>query len=532
MLRKLYVRYVVYKRFCRWLANVPTPNVPHHPLLGVLPEFIKQRSRVLDWRYDETVGAGKSLVRVAFSVFSFDQHSLWTSDAAVVRHILKDRFDVYNKVEPFGDHLFSKLNVLLGRGIFTATHGPSSLDGGKLWTAHRKIAAGIFSRRNFNENMGRVFQDKAKFLQAHLASVAASTNGDAGSKSKEVNMQALFHAFTMDSIMDIFFGAPSHTMSGDYDPIASNFDLAHKFMIESIIGNLIPLTFADLAPFPFGGQRGILVSLINRLDKKAQTFHQAVSDINDALRRLILERRKDPELERRSDLLALFMKSTDPNTGRPFSDEALRDIVLNFLIAGRDTTASTLTWLFYELSINPEVQEKLAREVTEALPKGTPLSFEKVMRLPYLNGAIYEALRLHPPVPINFKLAQRDDALPDGTRVPKGTRVWYMPYVMGRDPARYESPLEFRPERWIPFTEPSQFEFPQFQAGPRVCLGKDMAIYEAKLCTAVLLQELSFTLKEGEAENITYAPGLTMALRNSSIEKDTRELLMHVAKRH
>merc|ERR1711972_283159 len=138
--------------------------------------------------------------------------------------------------------------------------------------------------------------------------------------------------------------------------------------------------------------------------------------------------------------------------------------------------------------------------------------------MPYLNGVIYETLRLYPPVPIDSKIAQRDDVLPGGIRVPAGAPLFFMPYAMGREAERYPNPLEVRPERWIPFTEPAPYEFPVFQAGPRICLGKDMAIFEAKLVTCLLLQEYTFELAPGEAEKITYNNTLTMSLCNSKLQ--------------
>ena len=94
---------------------------------------------------------------------------------------------------------------------------------------------------------------------------------------------------------------------------------------------------------------------------------------------------------------------------------------------------------------------------------------------------IYEALRLWPPVPFDLKMAFEDDVLPGGWKVPKMAQVAFIPYIMGRDGERYPEPLLFKPERWIPFNAPPQHEFPVFQAGPRICLGMDMALWHKKL---------------------------------------------------
>merc|ERR1712039_130148 len=93
------------------------------------------------------------------------------------------------------------------------------------------------------------------------------------------------------------------------------------------------------------------------------------------------------------------------------------------------------------------------------------------------------------------------------------------------DPSVYPDPEEVRPERWIPFKEPSPYEFPVFQAGPRICLGMDMAIFEAKVAATSLLQKYRFELLEGEKEKITYSATLTMSICNSK-NQDSNNLWM------
>ena len=116
------------------------------------------------------------------------------------------------------------------------------------------------------------------------------------------------------------------------------------------------------------------------------------------------------------------------------------------------------------------------------------------------------------------------DTLPDGTFVPHGVRVTYHPYSCGRDPEAYApDPLAVRPERWIGRTAPSPYAFPVFQAGPRVCLGQDMAKFETKLLLCMLARRFHFALRAGEAAKITYSLTVTMALCNSK-KQDSHNL--------
>lgn len=239
-----------------------------------------------------------------------------------------------------------------------------------------------------------------------------------------------------------------------------------------------------------------------------------MSDAYQRVRPALRACRADPRLMERKDLLALFVQAEEKQR---FSNVYLRDMVLNFVIAGRDTTACLLSWLFYILTTNLEIQEELAAEIDARCPRGTTPTLKclTATSMPYLNGVVYETLRLYPPVPTDNKQAFVDDVLPDGTPVPKGAILMFLPYAMGRDSALYSEPKVVKPERWIPFVSPAPHEFPVFQAGPRICLGMDMAIFEAKIAVVALLQRYRFELLAGEQEKITYSSTLTMSVCNS-----------------
>ena len=127
------------------------------------------------------------------------------------------------------------------------------------------------------------------------------------------------------------------------------------------------------------------------------------------------------------------------------------------------------------------------------------VSYDALKRMPYTHACVLEALRLHPSVPQDLKQAARDDVLPDGTLVRKGSYVSYDPYVMGRLQELWEDPLEFKPERFLRVTDeqtgalavvtPDLYKFTAFQAGPRRCLGMELALLEAKAAIGTLLRE-------------------------------------------
>merc|ERR1712046_483592 len=151
----------------------------------------------------------------------------------------------------------------------------------------------------------------------------------------------------------------------------------------------------------------------------------------------------------------------------------MRDMVLNFLIAGRDTTAQNLTWTFYELCQRSDVIQRMREEV-ESVCGEAEVGYGDVSRLQYVRAVVDEGLRLHPSVSFDMKLAVADDVLPDGTVIKAGCRVAYAPFSQGRDKALWgKDASDFRPERWLEMPHrPTTYEYVAFNAGKRECLGK------------------------------------------------------------
>mmetsp|Transcript_9431 Transcript_9431/g.11305 ORF Transcript_9431/g.11305 Transcript_9431/m.11305 type:complete len:245 (-) Transcript_9431:201-935(-) len=210
----------------------------------------------------------------------------------------------------------------------------------------------------------------------------------------------------------------------------------------------------------------------------------------------------------RGDILSLFVQADNQ-----LPKQYLRNILMSFFIAGRDTTACTLSFVFLMLAENPLVQEELAKEVTSACSsKDAFVTLDELKDLKYLDGVVKECLRLYPPVAVDGKRAEKADVLPDGTSIPAGTRIAFEIYSMGRDPSVYESPDSVLPERWYGKSS-TPFEFPVFQGGPRICLGKDLATYEAKFVVAEIIKRYRFDLP-GPVEEPRCKPGITITVKN------------------
>lgn len=238
-------------------------------------------------------------------------------------------------------------------------------------------------------------------------------------------------------------------------------------------------------------------------------LREAINVVNELAEGMIKQSR-ETGFSTRKDLLARFMGSVN-------DDKYLRDIVVSFLLAGRDTVAAGLTGFFYLLSNHPRVEALIRDELDRIMDPGQDAaSFDQMRRMHYLNAAVHESMRLLPPIQFDSKFAVEDDVLPDGTLVRKGTRVTYHPYAMGRMERVWGSDcLEFKPERWLRdgvFVQVCPFKYPVFQGGLRVCLGKELALVEMKSVVAALVRRFDVRLVDGNLEP-RFVPGLTATVR-------------------
>ncbi|KAK4787403.1 hypothetical protein SAY86_011236 [Trapa natans] len=238
-----------------------------------------------------------------------------------------------------------------------------------------------------------------------------------------------------------------------------------------------------------------------RLRNAIATVHQFAEDIIRS--RMEDRRRMEEKADRREEEVDLLSRFFDIEN---VSAEFLRDIVISFILAGRDTTSSALTWFFWLLSRSPDVEERILEEFRAVRARNGKnagddiYSFEELREMQYLQAAISEAMRLHPPVAVDTKDCLTDDVLPDGHVIKKGWFVTYITYAMGRMENIWGKDCrEFRPERWLDSDgsggnaaavcrQESPFKYPVFHAGPRICLGKEMAYIQMKSIAATVLE--------------------------------------------
>ncbi|HEX8856868.1 MAG TPA: cytochrome P450 [Thermoleophilaceae bacterium] len=220
------------------------------------------------------------------------------------------------------------------------------------------------------------------------------------------------------------------------------------------------------------------------------TFRRARDKVDAAIYRLIAERRRDPDLEERDDILSMLMLARDED-GQPMTDVELRDELMTLLLAGHETTATALAWAF----------ERLLH---------TAGSFERVRDERYADAVVKETLRLRPPIPIVGRHVVEPFEV-DGYEIPRGEFLAPCVYLTHRRPDLYPEPDEFRPERFLD-RSPDTYGWIPFGGGIRRCLGASFAMFEMKVVLGAVASRAVLEPERAEAEPtrrraIVLAPG-------------------------
>ncbi|XP_028806203.1 cytochrome P450 704C1-like [Neltuma alba] len=431
----------------------------YHPVAGTVLDHLFNYHRLLDFITE------LASQRKTYRMLSFLRAEVYTADPANIEHFLSGNFANYGK----GWYHHSVLSDLLGDGIFT-------VDGVK-WKHQRKAASYQFSTRLLKDFSSSVFRTNARKLVGIVSKAAISNN--------TVELQDLFMKSALDSVFKVVLGVELDTMCGTYEEgtrFSNAFDEASTVTMYRYVD-----VFWKIKRHLNIGSEAILKNNIRVVDqfvyKVIRTKIQQV------------QKQQDDSPVVNGDMLSRFieLKETDP--------KYLKDIILSFIIAGKDTTGSTLSWFVYLLCKHPHIQEKIAQEILEATKVRGDVTAEELAarltedaleKMQYLHATLTETLRLYPAIPLEGKYCFSDDILPDGFNVRKGDLMVFCPYAMGRMKYLWGNDAElFKPERWFDhngiFRQESSFKLTAFQAGPRICLGKEFAYRQMKIFAAVLL---------------------------------------------
>jgi cytochrome P450 len=441
------------------------------PVLGLFHRVIYYRNQMLEINAIMHEQYGDT-----FSWKVLHLKGMSIADPECLKHVLQTNFKNYIK----GDYFVSIVGPFFGKGIFAVN--------GKEWLSQRTTAKPLFRTESL-KSMVPTFIKGAHIVLQKLEEAASS--------STAIDVQDLFFRYTLDSIGLIGFG---HDIGSLHQPVEFSkwFDFAQA-EIDRRGDNPIRKYF-----------------IYKELDETLKKMDDFVYGIIRERRRQYADDALKQQQQQRpsSDLLSRFLALTDEH-GQPFPDSYLRDILINFFIAGRDTTALLLTWTFYLLSQHPQELQKVEEEVEKVVGGGLP-TYEHIHNMPFLQAVQKETLRLYPPVPCNLKEAVEDDFLPNGYFVPAGTHVQFNAYTVHRSKKLWGADAEeFRPSRWLEDDFEKKihpFQYFPFHAGPRLCLGMNMAYIEARILTCMIVQRFRLRLRPGHPVAVKKA--ITMPARH------------------
>ncbi|KAL3637105.1 hypothetical protein CASFOL_019404 [Castilleja foliolosa] len=465
----------------------PTSAAAHgfkiYPLLGTLPDFLRNRHRFLEWSTEILSGCptNTSVFRRPGKV-----HGIITANPLLVEHMLKSNFDNY----PKGVRFRELLHDFLGTGIFNSDE--------ELWKIQRKTASHEFntkSLRNF------VLENVTFELQTRLIPILENS----AKSDKILDFQDILERFAFDNICKVAFNVDPGCLGGD-GTVGGEFMRAFEDAANLSSGRFmyaLPSSYLIKKFFDLGSEKKLRISIAK--------VHEFADEV-------IKKRMEEKTGKNDEDLLSRFITNSEYSTG------FFRDIVISFILAGRDTTSSALSWFFWLLSSNPDVEEKIIQELENIRGRngnlkliGEAYSFDELREMHYLHASISEAMRLYPPVPIDTKACNKDDVLPDGTFIGKNWFMAYHTYAMGRMENIWgKDCCEYKPERWIEngvCRQESPFKYPVFHAGPRMCLGKDMAFIQMKSIAASVLERFKMEVMLEKGKCPEYLLSLTLRMK-------------------
>lgn len=368
----------------------------------------------------------------------------------LVEEVLRSKMKRYHR----GTRVYHAMQNFLGQGILTSE--------GEHWRKHRRIVQPAFHRRRLQ----RFAESMARITARHLDEWCERRGPFAVD-------QAMIE-LTLDIIGETLFGlqVADGGIHADAAAIAEGVDAAQRNAQQVISGFVrVPLSVPTRRNRDFLTKRQALDDLAYRLIRECRARVEA-----------------DPDAEH-DDVLAMLVQARYED-GAPLPDRQIRDELLTLLAAGHETTSNALCWALWQLGEHPEVWRRLVAEVDAALGGRAP-TIDDLPALPYARQVLDESMRLRPPAYLTGRLAAEDHEL-GGVPIREGSLILLSPWVTQRDPALWDNPLGFDPDRFAPQASKARhpFAFFPFGGGARKCIGESLAYLEATIVLVMIAQRL------------------------------------------
>ncbi|MDB5808642.1 MAG: ptlI [Betaproteobacteria bacterium] len=344
-----------------------------------------------------------------------------------VRHVLVDNHQNYTK--GIG---IERVGILLGKGIMVSE--------GELWRRQRRMIQPAFHRDVIARMLGHITAANQQLLDTWIA--CASDN-------REICITQDMSDVTLSIVLRSIFGEDSQAMT---EANGSN---------------------------PF--------ALLTEETERNLTFAYKFRALSKVILDCVMRRRADTH--ERTDLLAMLMAARDRKSGEPMPDKQLLDEVMTLIVAGHETTASALNWMWYLLSQNSEVEQKLVAEISAFAE--IPSTIEEVNALKYTRQVVEETLRLYPPGWLLTRRSINADRI-GGYDIAANADVFISPYLVHRNPSFWPEPEQFNPDRFSETARAgrNRFCYLPFALGPRACIGESFAMIEMIMHVATLARHI------------------------------------------
>jgi cytochrome P450 len=434
-------------------ARRPLPGPPRAATIGLLLRMMRNRLEVMEYvatRYGDA--ARLPLGPKTLHVFNHPDYA---------KHVLADNAANYQK----GIGQVHARRVI-GDGLLTSE--------GELWRKQRKTIHPVFQAKRI-ARQAAVMAEEAEKLVTRLRERVGGEPLDI-----RAEMTGLALGVLGRTLIDADLGA--------FESIGHSFEVVQdQALFEVMSLGAVPTWI----PLP-----------------KQLRFRRARRELQEIVDRLAADIGAGPDGD---DLISRLVDSVrqeeDPQVGRT----RMRDELVTLLLAGHETTASTMSWAFYLLDKHPEAWDRVQAEAAEVFGRG-PLDAEALHGFRFTTMVLQETMRLYPPVWLLPRIAKADDQI-GGYHVSAGADVLISPYLLHRHPGLWPDPERFDPERFEPARHAGRdrYAYIPFGAGPRFCVGNTLGMMEATIVLATVARDLR--LKKVPGYDVVGEPMLTLRVR-------------------
>jgi cytochrome P450 len=406
----------------------------------------------------------------------FGHHYVVTRLPRHVEHVFIGGYDRYRKSVHY-----RLLAAVTGEGLLT--------NEGEPWARQRRLMQPVFHKRHLDRLVPHMTAATGDFLDRWQP---------ARSKGAGVDMSAAMTEVTLDVVGRALFGATLVDAVDRLRPaVAVGLDTA---LVAARLQMLVPVPRSVVdAVAKVVDRAPVLPPPLGRVRRSMHTI--------DGVVRSIIDERVRTGTGDEDDLLALLLAARDED-GRSMDRQQVRDELVTLMLAGHETTANGLAWLWYLLDRTPACRERLYDEVDRVLGGRVPTA-DDIEHLPWTMACFQESLRLYPPAWVLERDACVADDL-DGEPIPRGTTVIFPVHIIHRDPRWWPDAETFDPTRFLPGAPtPPRGAYLPFGAGRRSCIGSTFALVEGTIVAAMIAQRYELGLDPAA----TVVPSATVTLR-------------------